>query len=159
MKKIRNPFIDKDEFRCFGCDPGNDIGLHLEFFEEGNFIISKWDPAENYQGYINVLHGGIQATLQDELASWVVYVKAGTGGVTASMEIHYKKPVFVNQGALTVKGYIKDINKRIAHIHTQLYNAENLLCSEADVKYFIYPYDVAVKKLNYPGKDAFFCNY
>ncbi len=156
MKKIRNPFIERKEFGCFGCDPENDIGLHMEFFEEGDYLFSKWDPADCYQGYINVLHGGIQATLQDELASWVVYVKAGTGGVTSSMEIFYKKPVFVNQGILTVKGRIISLKKRIAEIQTQLFNSENEVCSEANVKYFIYPKDVAVEKLNYPGREAFY---
>ena len=30
-------------------------------------------------GYNDILHGGIQATLLDEIATWVVYAVLGTG--------------------------------------------------------------------------------
>ena len=36
MRKIINPFVELDGFECFGCSPKNPIGMHLEFYEDGD---------------------------------------------------------------------------------------------------------------------------
>lgn len=72
MKRIINPWSGMEGYRCYGCDPHSDNGLRMEFFEDGDEIISRWKPRPEFQGWINTLHGGIQATLADEISSWVV---------------------------------------------------------------------------------------
>ena len=34
-KKIINPWRNHEGYNCFGCSPDNPIGLHLEFYEDG----------------------------------------------------------------------------------------------------------------------------
>lgn len=51
MKKIKNPWLHKNEYHCFGCCPDNPLGLKMEFYEEGDEIISYWHPNEHYQGW------------------------------------------------------------------------------------------------------------
>ena len=72
MKKIINPWRNHPEYRsamplrsknCFGCCPENPIGLHMEFYEDGDYIVSKWHPEKNYQGWVNTMHGGIKEPL------------------------------------------------------------------------------------------------
>ena len=82
MKKIINPY-DKDLNMCFGCGTANPIGLKLLFTESDEFIHASWQPTVYYQGYPNVLHGGIIAALLDEIGGWVISVKIGTAGVTS----------------------------------------------------------------------------
>ena len=36
MKKIINPWQNHTEYNCFGCCPDNPIGLHMEFYEDGD---------------------------------------------------------------------------------------------------------------------------
>ena len=112
MKKLRNPFTSNEGFRCFGCDPSNHHGLQLEFYEDGEYLVSDWEPKEFLQGYGNILHGGIQSTLMDEIASWVVYVKARTGGVTADMQVKFKKAVYVNKGKVRIRGRLKETDRK-----------------------------------------------
>lgn len=69
MKKLNNPFVDRADYYCFGCSPKNDIGLKMEFYEDGEYIKSYWKPDMRYQGYKNILHGGVQTLLMDEIAS------------------------------------------------------------------------------------------
>ena len=59
MKKIVNPWIklEKDGYNCFGCAPNNPYGLKMEFYEDGDDIVSFWTPTENYQGWLHTLHG------------------------------------------------------------------------------------------------------
>ncbi|KPK83360.1 MAG: hypothetical protein AMS27_13110 [Bacteroides sp. SM23_62_1] len=156
MKKIRNPFTGLEGFDCFGCSPDNPIGLKMTFIEDGDYVISEWEPLVHYQGYLNVLHGGIQAVLMDEIASWTVYVKVKTGGVTSSLSVDYIKPVFVNQGPVKLRAQLFKSDGRIATVHVELYNPDNTLASEARVNYYIYPEEVARRRFHYPGHDQFF---
>lgn len=156
MRKIHNPFTGQAGYNCFGCSPANPVGLHMEFFEEGEWIISEWNPSNHYQGYKTVLHGGIQTTLMDELASWTVYVKAQTAGVTSNINITFRKPVYTNTGIITLKAKIENQSRKLVHIRTELYNPELQLCSEASIEYFIYPQPIAKERFFYPGTEKFF---
>ncbi|MFZ0472834.1 MAG: PaaI family thioesterase, partial [Bacteroidales bacterium] len=78
-RKVRNPF-DPDQNLCFGCGPANPAGLKLTFEEDEEKLYAEWQPSAHFQGYTNVLHGGIIATLLDETGAWCVNVKAGTSG-------------------------------------------------------------------------------
>ena len=38
MKKILNPYLNKEGYNCVCCAPNNPVGLHLEFWEEGEDV-------------------------------------------------------------------------------------------------------------------------
>ena len=156
MKKLKNPFLEKEGYKCFGCAPSNKQGLQMEFWEDGDYIISKWQPKDYLQGYGNVLHGGIQTTVLDEISSWVVYVKAQTGGVTANLEMKFRKTAYVHKGPLTARAKMTDTDKRFAYIFAELLDQEGNVCSEGHFRYYIFPQDVARDKFYYPGHDAFY---
>lgn len=155
MKKLNNPFIALEDYNCFVCAPHNPIGLHLDFYLDGEVIKAKWKPEDQYQGYPNVLHGGIQATLLDEVASWAVYVIGGTGGVTSRIEVKYLKPVLIDKGSIALTAKITERKKRIMTMRSGLFDCEGVLCTEALVDYFVFPEEVARKKMHYPGRAAF----
>ncbi|NOY36756.1 MAG: PaaI family thioesterase [Chlorobi bacterium] len=154
-RTILNPF-DPEQYRCIGCSPSNPIGLHLQFYEEGDEVFAHWNPDENMQGYINVLHGGIQTTLMDEIASWTVYIKLQTAGVTESLSVDFHKPVYINKGPLTVRAKVSSVEGKHALIETGIYNSKEELCASGKMVYFIYPQEVARRRLHYPGIEAFY---
>jgi uncharacterized protein (TIGR00369 family) len=157
MKKIKNPYSHIEGYNCFGCAPHNNHGLHLEFFLDGDdTVVACWNPETHYQGYFNLLHGGIQAALLDEVAGWVVSIVLRTAGVTSRMEIRYRKPVMVTDKTLTVKAKLLKNEKRLAEIKAELINEKGELCAEANIQYFIFPQQIAMEKYHYPGIDAFF---
>ncbi len=155
-KKIYNPYINLEGHNCFGCSPNNPLGLKMEFYEEGDYLISEWDPANRFSGYENMLHGGIQASLMDELASWCVQIKLKTAGVTASMNVRYRKPVFIDEGKLIIKARVIKSNHNIVTLKTELFNSEKELSSEAELKYFTYPKKMAHEKFHLPKDEAFY---
>ena len=156
MKKIINPYSNLEGYNCFGCSPNNQLGLQMEFYEDGDYVVSDWVPKKHLAGYGNILHGGIQSTILDEIASWVVSVKVKTAGVTATLNVKYRNTVFADKGKLTIRAKLVDQNKKFATIHAELLNSEGTVCSEAEIKYFIFPLDVAKRKFHYPGAEAFF---
>lgn len=153
-RKIRNPF-DADQNMCFGCSPVNKAGLKLTFEEDDNKLYATWHPEAVFQGYINVLHGGIIATLLDEAGAWCIYVKAGTAGVTSSMTVKYLKPVHISKGSVTVEAWIVNKGEKNVLISAALYDGEGRLCAEAVLDYFVYPEKIARSRYYYPGSEAF----
>lgn len=158
MREILNPFTKDADYNCFGCSPQNKNGLKLKFFEDGDYVISSWKPVDYLQGYKNVLHGGIQTTLLDEIASWTVYVKAKTAGVTSNINISFKKTVFINKGAIKLKCKLVEIKRNIAFLSTELFNSDGVLCTKAEIKYYLFKSEIAKSKMLYPGYENFFNN-
>jgi uncharacterized protein (TIGR00369 family) len=160
MKKIINPYAatGRKDYQCFGCSPNNENGLRLRFWLDGNEVVTKWNPEKWMEGYTNVLHGGIQATLLDEISSWVVQTQCKTVGVTTSMEVSYRKPVFISEGEITLRASLSRNTSRIAEIEAKLFGNQGQLCASAIVKYYILPLDKAKSDYYYPGADAFFEN-
>lgn len=156
MKKIINPFLDGNNGNCFGCSPHNSNGLKMDFFEDEEYIISEWEPQSHLSGFKNVLHGGIQATIMDEIASWVVFVKCKTSGVTTELNAKYRGPVLTDHGKITIKAKLISQEKKLAKIHTEILDHNGKVSSHAEVTYMIFPQEMAKKKFEYPGVEAFY---
>lgn len=155
MTKLNNPYAEYPGYSCFGCSPTNPSGLHMEFFKEGNEIVCRWDPIDHFQGFHDILHGGIQATMMDEIASWVVFVMLDTAGLTYQLNTRFRKPVLISNGIITVRATLLRQQKRIAEIEARLYDGKGMLCAESQANYYIMPRDKAVNELHFPGKEAF----
>ncbi len=156
MKKIFNPYIKSEGYNCFGCSPNNVFGLKMEFYEEDDFVCCDWQPSHNFQGYRNVLHGGIQATLMDEIASWVVQTKLGTAGVTSKLETRFRKPLMMDTSIVHLKAHITAQKRNIAIVEVLLHNDQNELCAESTVHYYMFREDVAREQFFYPGVESFY---
>ena len=82
--------------RCFACGHRNELGLQLTFHREGDRIVAEYRPAERYQGFPGVLHGGILATMLDE-------TMGRTGALrrewlmTGKLDIRYRRPAPIDQ--------------------------------------------------------------
>ena len=155
MIKLKNPYADFPGYNCFGCSPNNPLGLKMEFFREEDEIVCTWLPGEDYQGFHDVLHGGIQATMMDEIASWVVLVILDTAGVTYQLQSKYRKPVHISKGKITLRAKLVSQHRRIASIGVVLLDGEGNTCTESSVDYFLLSREQAEKQLHYPGKEAF----
>jgi uncharacterized protein (TIGR00369 family) len=79
--------------RCFGCGPANPTGLHLEFqLAEDGAVVCLATVPDLFEGPPGYVHGGIIATLLDEIMSKSVRAR-GLTAMTRHMEIDYLRPV------------------------------------------------------------------
>ena len=153
-RKLRNPY-DEDINKCFACGPKNPIGLKLTFEESEDYVHGLWHPTKDYMGYVNVLHGGIIATLLDEIGAWYVSVKVGTAGVTSELKVKYLKPVFISNGDISLRASSIELSEKNIILHCELFDGNGKLCAEARSDFFLYPEAIAKGKFGYPGKEAF----
>ena len=149
MKKIVNPWEGMPGYNCIGCSPDNPFGLHLHFYEDGDYIVSKWKPSGNYQGWLNTLHGGIQALLLDEVCGWVITRKLQTAGVTSKMETRYKRPVSTLDTELTVRAHIREQRRNIVVIDATLADSSGTVCTEATCTYYAFSKEKAQSDMHF----------
>lgn len=140
-QKIINPYtapiFQEQGYNCFACAPHNPIGLHLEFYEEGDEVTCTWTPTDNFQGWLDTLHGGIQATLIDETCGWLVSRKRQLAGMTTQLNVKYKKPVPIDGNSVEIRASIREIKRTFVLIDCNLYH-KGELCSTADVTFFCF---------------------
>ncbi len=136
MKLIKNPWLDKEGYNCIGCCPTNPMGFRLSFYEDGDDVVSKWNPTQNHQGWIDTLHGGVQALLMDEVAGWVVTSKLQMTGVTSKMEIQYMKPISTRLKELTIRARLNRMMRNVAFIDAEIIDEEGEICSKSQLVYF-----------------------
>ena len=136
MRKIKNQWTHTEGYDCFGCSPDNPLGVKMEFYEDGDDIVCFWKPSTHYQGWIDTLHGGIQATLIDECASWVVFRKLQTSGYTSRLEVRYRKSIMTTEPQITIRARLKEMKRQLAFIHVDVFNSSDELCAEGEVVYF-----------------------
>jgi uncharacterized protein (TIGR00369 family) len=152
---IRNPFVGIDGYRCFGCDPENPIGLRLDFHRDEDTVTATWEPRPELEGYPGVVHGGIQATLADELGGWYVYAVLGTAGVTRDLRISYENSAKVDDGPFTIRARGVEHSAKHARIDVEIRNRHDERCAIAHLSYALFSEAVARKRLYFPGREAF----
>ena len=81
--------------RCFVCGMENPFGLQVkpEISDAGAYVSIECTPSERYQGWANVLHGGILSTLLDEAITHVGIGTFNGPAVTAQLEVRFRNPV------------------------------------------------------------------
>jgi len=131
--KLRKVTADAD---CFVCGSNNPIGLKAVFTTTCEPASSSATVlmASEYQGWQNVVHGGVLAALLDEACIYACRAKAEQC-VTAELQIRYRKPVPVG-AVVEVTGHLDDSSRKIWKASAQLKIAGSLY-AEAQAKVFI----------------------
>jgi uncharacterized protein (TIGR00369 family) len=90
---------------CFGCGGGNPRGMKLAFEmdEPSQRVIGRFRLGPEYQGATGFIHGGIIATVLDEVMSKVSRF-SNVRAVTAELTVEYLLPVRVDED-LRVEGF------------------------------------------------------
>ena len=82
---------------CFVCGHDNPLGLKLHFFRDEDEVVSRFELPSDYSGFLDRTHGGILSSLLDEAMGWALWVLAKKSGVTQTLNITYKRPVYVER--------------------------------------------------------------
>ncbi len=112
---------------CFICGLENPVGLHLHIYETAPGVVeTTYTAPEHFQGYPGVLHGGIVASMLDELAS-----RAHMGSdpqtprflFTAKLEVKYRRNVPIGK-PLKITGRAGKTRSRAAESWAGMYDAQ-----------------------------------
>jgi uncharacterized protein (TIGR00369 family) len=128
------PFIDNK--RCFVCGKANAAGLQIEYRVDPERGESHADVVipERFQGWENVVHGGILATILDEA---MIYAAGSRGHkcVTGEMTVRFVKPAATETGYRLTGRFIED-KGRIVLAESVLLDGEGQEVAKAAGKLF-----------------------
>jgi acyl-coenzyme A thioesterase PaaI-like protein len=91
-----NGTLQPNSKMCFICGLENPVGLKLRIYEvEPGVVETMFTAPQHFQGYPGVLHGGIIATIIDEVSgrSWMRPEDNPRFMFTAKLEVKYRKNV------------------------------------------------------------------
>lgn len=127
MKKLPNAS------HCFACGMENDFSLRLSFYiDDDNRAVSDTTVSESYQGYPGVVHGGVIATMLDEIAARSVMVTDPNRMMfTGKLTLRYRKPVPVGVPLHLVGEMVRD-RGRMAECRSWVYGPDGELLAEAE---------------------------
>lgn len=105
--------------------------------------------APRISGVGDTLHGGIQATLADEISSWVVFRKYQTSGVTTKMEVRYHRPIHTTDERITLRAVVRQQRRNLVEIGVRIFDQRGELCTEATCVYFLFPKERAREEFHF----------
>jgi uncharacterized protein (TIGR00369 family) len=80
---------------CFVCGTDNARGLDLAPERDGDAIVVRFTPGEAHRGFSKAVHGGITASLLDEVVGVAAGQRAGGKCATVELTVAYKRPLLV----------------------------------------------------------------
>ncbi len=122
---------------CLVCGTENKLGLKTKFYETTEKeVIALFTAHEHHQSYPGVAHGGISATILDEVIGRAIMAHYGqnTFGVTVDLQVKFKKPVPLNV-ELKVIGRLTEDRGRIFAGTGELYLPDGTIAATATGKY------------------------
>lgn len=121
---------------CFVCGREHPRGLHLRFFtREDGIAYVEFDPEDTLTGYEEMVHGGVIATLFDELLGWSVGLKTNQLFLTGELTVRYRKPVLANRSYLG-SAFPTEDKKRYWIAEGELQDEDGTIYARAQGRYF-----------------------
>lgn len=84
---------------CFACGHKNPQSLRCDFDVSRDRVETLYVGRREHSGYDGTIHGGILATLLDEVMAWATFAREGAWGVTARLALEFHRPLLVGEEA------------------------------------------------------------
>lgn len=121
------------DHHCFACGGSNPIGMRLRIEVGEGLARTSWVAGDDFVGWSDKLHGGIIATLLDEVMAWSAS-SFDAWAVTAEMTIRYRAPVAPGE-RLTAVGRVVERRRRIYDVRGEVTAADGRVVAEASGRY------------------------
>lgn len=121
---------------CFGCGRNNPIGLHLNFQPDGEKVSATKILSREYQGYHDVVHGGIVSLLLDEAMGNYIQKFYDRQAMTGRIEIRYRHPTPVEQ-ELKISAWQESRRKNVLAMKAAVETSDGTITAEATSKFVL----------------------
>ena len=111
FNKLKKVFHTFENYNCFVCSSSNPIGLKLDIKFSDNSAYSSFNLSNLYSGFPSIIHGGIQASIIDEIGFWGMFNARKQIGFTQKLEIDYLSKIQTDVNLKVVGKEVSFIDK------------------------------------------------
>jgi len=127
------PVFEFEPHNCFACGELNEHGLHLQLHLGERRSWTDLTLDARFEGWAGIAHGGIVATVLDEVMAWSL-VAEDNWGVTARMTVDYKRPLPIGQ-PLHAEGWVVRTRRRLVDAAAQVTDRDGTILATAEAVY------------------------
>ncbi|HJT64079.1 MAG TPA: PaaI family thioesterase [Candidatus Limnocylindria bacterium] len=113
------------DHHCFACGDTNPIGMGLRIELGERRASATWVPGADYVGWSDRVHGGLVATVLDEVMAWAPS-SDDAWAVTASFAVRFHHPVRPGE-ELRAEGWVESRRRRIYQVRGEVRSGDRLV--------------------------------
>jgi uncharacterized protein (TIGR00369 family) len=121
------------DHHCFACGTTNPIGMGLDIEFGPGTARTRWTVGADYVGWSDKVHGGIIATLLDEVMAWAPS-SFDSWAVTAEMTVRYRSAASPGE-ELVAEGRVVERRRRIFEVRGEVRAVDGRLVAEGMGRY------------------------
>ncbi len=119
---------------CFICGEKNPIGMKLKFNYEDEKATTEVKLPKHFEGYDNIIHGGIVTALLDEAMAKIILYK-NMKAVTVNINVDFLRPLSPLKDYM-IEGKIVRIDRKVIYAEARIFS-ENKIFAKAAAKFFV----------------------
>lgn len=137
---------------CFACGTENQCGMQLQVYRWNRDMHFYCDTSlkSHMRGMSKTAHGGIVATLLDEVVGITAAQSSDKKCVTVELIVKFKKPVFI-ESLVRIEGWVDDIGEKIVRASGRIINPDGEELATVSGKFFALDMEKAQAFLNLKG--------
>lgn len=124
---------------CFVCGESNPGGLKLRFHTDGRQVTASFTPRAEHIGFKGVVHGGLLATVLDEIMVWACAVQTRRFAFCAELNVRFVHPLTPGEEARVTGELVENRRNRIFAAHGTVRNLAGDILAEGTGKYMPIP--------------------
>lgn len=123
-----------DDGYCIGCGLESEIGLKMRFeVADDGAVCSSLAIPPTFQGWRDIVHGGIVALVLDEAMAYAAGAR-GYLGVTADLKMRFRAAVPVGE-TVAVRGNVRWQRRDVFGIEASIHDASGRLLASAEGRF------------------------
>lgn len=130
---------------CFVCGESNPIGLKLRFQTDGRIVQTHFIPRPEHIGFRQTVHGGLVATLLDEMMVWACAVQTKQFAFCAELNVRFQNPLRPGETVVATAELVQNRRGRIFEAKGGLRNGTGDVLATATGKYLPIKEDLAAE--------------
>ena len=120
---------------CFVCGESNPVGLRLRFETDGSTVQTRFTPDAAHVGFRHTIHGGLIATLLDEIMVWACAVRTKRFAFCAELNVRFVHPLRPGQEVLAVGELVANRRNKLFEARAELRGQQGSVHATATAKY------------------------
>jgi len=120
---------------CFVCGESNASGLKIRFETDGAVVRARFLPRPEHVGFKKTIHGGILATLLDEIMVWGCAIQTRRFAYCAELNVRFLSPARPGEEVFASAELVANRRNKLFEAKGEVRNAAGIVLAMGTGKY------------------------